>query len=456
MKEKVYKIFSPAMQMEKLQGSVLQEFATEPEVIKALQKADENYLHWEDLRHKNWIPGQFSSQKELFWTLVRLNRLFGSKITPIKDSNGQYYRMNTSNYSKFLHVVDKEMAGNFMGIPSLSETDKKQFITRNIIEEAIASSQLEGANTSRAVAKKMLLEGRKPSNPSEIMIVNNHRTMLKIEQELYKEKLSWELICELHSMITDRTISQDKQGKLRETLDEKGNRLVVKPWDEQTITYVTPDKEFVEKQLPRLIDFANDDEGDENGFIHPLIKAIMLHFWIGLLHPFEDGNGRLARILFYWYVFRNDYWAFAYFSLSEKIKKSPVQYAKAYIYSEQDNLDLTYFIHYNIDKLKLARIDFQNYIKNKVNENRSIISLSQQKYNFNERQVKLLQRLYQKTEQRTNVTAHLKLYPINKVTAITDLKNLVEKGFLVKKRQGRNVFYYPTEKINKIFNSTDR
>ena len=318
--------------------------------------------------------------------------------------------MMTDNYNEFLHIIDKEMAGNFMGIAGISENDKKQFVARNIIEESIASSQLEGANTARAVAKKMLLEGRKPHNHSEQMIVNNHNTMMMIEKKLYKEKLSWNMICELHSMITYKTIAEDKQGKLRETFDKGGNRLVIRPFDNHIVAYVTPDKEFVESELPKLIDFANDIKADGSGYIHPLIKAIMLHFWIGLLHPFEDGNGRLARILFYWYMLKNEYWAFAYLSLSEKIKKSAKQYARVFIYSEQDRQDLTYFIHYNISKLSLARKDFQDYIKNKVTENRLQIILDQKKYGFNERQTKLLQYFNRKMEERTNVSSHQKLY----------------------------------------------
>jgi hypothetical protein len=347
MPEDHYKILSPAMKLDDLAD--LQKLLVEPEVKKALRKADKTYLHWESLRYKTWIPTNFFPQKERFWSLVRINRYFGSQATPIRDVQGRFFRINIGNYSEILHIIDKEMAGNFMGIPQLSENDK---------------------------------------------------------------------------------------------------RLVVKPWDDKKIAYTAPDKEFVENELPKLIAFANNEDGE---FIHPLIKAIMLHFWIGLLHPFEDGNGRLARILFYWYMLRHDYWAFAYLSLSEKIKKSPKQYAMAYIYSEQEGCDLTYFINYNIEKLKLARTEFQNYIQNKVKENQSIISLGQQKYNFNERQIKLLQYFHQKVESRTNIIAHQKLYSIKKGTAVSDLKTLVEKGFLVKKKQGKNVFYYPTKKISTIF-----
>lgn len=447
MTEKIYQIESPPMQMEKLHSAMF----NDPEIKAALVKADEDYLHWEQLKYKNWIPQKSGLDKESFWTLVRVYRSISAIHTPIKDSKGNFFKMNAHNYNKFLHGVDKEMAGNFMGIPRLSENDKRQFITRSIIEESIASSQLEGANTSRTVAKKMLLEGRRPADHSERMIVNTHKTMLRIEQELYKENLSWDLISELHSMITDQTIPKEKQGILRETLDEHGNKLVIKPWDNRTIVYVAPDKEFVELELPKLIDFANDKEELSTPFIHPILKAMMIHFWIGLLHPFEDGNGRLARILFYWYALKNDYWAFAYLSLSEKIKKSSKQYALAYIYSEQEGYDLTYFINYNICKIKLAQKDFQSYIIKKVKENQAILSLSQHVHNFNERQMKLLQYLEREIESRTNITSHMRLYSIQKVTAINDLKDLVEKGFLLKRKQGRNVYYYPTEKIKSVF-----
>ena len=456
MTKKFYQIESPAMQMEKMREIDLKKMFNDPEIKEALIKADEDYLHWEQLKYKNWIPqnvgvNKSDIDKELFWTLVRINRFFNAIDTPIRDSKGNFFKMNTHNYNKFLHIVDKEMAGNFMGISGLSENDKKKFIKRSIIEESIASSQLEGANTSRAVAKRMLLEGRGPVDLSERMIVNAHKTMLKIEQEYYKENLSWNLISELHSMITDQTLPKEKQGVLRETLDENGNKLVVNTPDNRAIAYETPNKEFVESELLRLIDFANDKEEQPSAFIHPLLKAIMIHFWIGLLHPFEDGNGRLARILFYWYMLKNDYWAFAYLSLSEKIKKSPKQYSLAYIYSEQEGSDLTYFINYNINKIKLAQKDFQSYIIKKVKENQSIVAFSQHQQNFNERQMKLLQYLNREIESRTNIVSHMTIYSIQKATAITDLKDLVEKGFLVKRKQGRNVFYYPTEKIKSVF-----
>ncbi|MCF6343908.1 MAG: Fic family protein, partial [Devosiaceae bacterium] len=349
-----------------------------------------------------------------------------------------------------LHEIDLELGGNFMGVSDFSEVDRRQIIRRNLIEESIASSRLEGANTSREVAKKMLNEGREPKNKDEQMIVNNHKTMQRIEEELRYEPLSIELLKDIHKQVTKDTLQDASlEGELRETFDEKGNRLKIMPWDETTVTYVAPDREFVEQELPKLIQFANDQ--DDTIFIHPLTKAIMLHFWVGLLHPFEDGNGRLARIIFYWYILRKGYWAFSYLSLSERIIKSPKQYAMSYIYSEQDGHDLNYFIHYNMAKLKLARQHFQKILREKILQNKQALAIIRRGFNFNSRQLKLLQYLAKDEQRYTSTKSYHSINSeIGYVTAISDLKKLVSEGFLEKVKNGRNVFYYPTQKIHSI------
>src|SRR5262249_29767139 len=157
------------------------------------------------------------------------------------------------------------------------------------------------------------------------------------------------------------------------------------------VAYITPDRDFIDQELPKLMKFANDEH--DQVFIHPLLKAIMVHFWIGLLHPFEDGNGRLARILFYWYMLRKGYWAFSYLSLSERLLKSSQQYAMAYIYTEQDGYDLNYFIHYNVEKLKLTRQHFRYVLQKKLDETKQVAQLIQSAHPFNERQINLLQYL---------------------------------------------------------------
>ena len=414
---------------------------------EAITKAQANYLSWVDFKNKDWA----TENKEQVWALIRSQRSSNTKIVPIFDKSGQYYSFNPNTHSQFLHEVDLELGGAMLGVSDFSEGDKRQIIRRNLIEESIASSKLEGANTSREAARQMLNLGRKPRDKDEQMIVNNHAAMKRIEEEAKNDPMSMELLCDLHRQVTEGTLSNpDLEGTLRQTFDEKGNRLKIMPWDEVTVTYVAPDRQFVDLQLPQLIKFANDQ--DDAGWIHPLFKAIMLHFWIGLLHPFEDGNGRVARILFYWYMLRKGYWAFSYLSLSEKILNSPKQYAMAYIYSEQDNFDLNYFIHYNISKLKLAREDLQKYLKEKIVENRQSLRLLQSDHNFNARQLRLLQYLAKDELRTTTVSAyHHNNSEVGYLTAVNDLKKLVESDFLKKRKIGRNVYYTAKKKVRGLF-----
>lgn len=410
-----------------------------------INKMQQDYLPWEEFKNKSWA----TEKKVEIWHLVKSIRNFSNETSIIKDQFGNSFGFNQKNYAEFLHYVDIEMGGSFMGVESFSEGDKKRFIRRNLIEESIASSQIEGANTSRAVAKEMLNQGRSPRNKHEQMIVNNHQTMRWIEEDLKNKELTFELFLELHRKITEKTIDSNHQGILRNTLDKNGKRLVIKPWQDDKIAYVTPDRDFVDRKLPKLIDFANDK--DKSGFIHPVIKAIMLHFWVGLLHPFEDGNGRLARIIFYWYLLRKGYWAFSYISISEKILKSANQYAMSYIYSEQDNNDLNYFIHYNINKLKQARESFKKYISEKIVENNKINLVIKKGLNLNSRQINLLHYLVKDENNFITLKSYELENSLAKQTAIKDIKVLLNQNLVRKIKNGRNTFYYSTEKTIEVF-----
>jgi Fic family protein len=418
-----------------------------PEWLTLQEKANSRYMSWDEFRKKSWA----TKESDEYWVLIKTFRQGSLKKGNIRDKDGGRYGYSADRHSQFLHEIDLEFGGNMLGVKDFNEGDRVQIIRRNLIEESIASSKLEGANTSREAARRMLREGRKPRDQSERMIVNNHAAMTWIETNGRHQKLSVDMLLDLHQQVTSGTLQNETlEGRFRETLNAKGKRLVIKPWADETISYTTPDREFVDEQIPNLIAFANDD--DDSSFIHPLIKAIMLHFWIGLLHPFEDGNGRLARILFYWYMLRRGYWAFSYLSLSEHILKSPKAYSLAYINSEQDDYDLNYFIQYNVEKLQLARQKLQEFLKEQIRENRERMKIAQGGLGLGERQIRLLQQLSRGEVTQASVASQQANNPeLTYLTAIKDLKSLVEKGYLRKVKNGRNVIYLPTDKVQSLF-----
>jgi len=416
-------------------------------VLGFVKRMNSEHLYWDKIRYKEPSPAGLS--KEELWMIIKLIRESQSIRTPIKDRHGNsFVWIKLDYFERLFHELDMNTGGElFVNKGGVDKANKQKLIMRGIVEEAIASSQLEGAATSRQAAKKMLREGRKPVNKSEQMILNSYTSMKAIE-ESYKDKaMSMDLLMELHGLITKDTLdSANEKPRMR----KRGETVYVTNETDGQIYHAGPKIDFVKKELGRLIEFANDkSEGD--GFVHPVIKGIMLHFWMGYLHPFTDGNGRLARMLFYWYLIKKGYWAFVYLPISKIIKRSPKQYIMAYVYSEQDDNDLTYFIDYNLKKIQLALKEFSEYVKKQSANNIQMKKKCEARYHLNLRQVQLLQYLNNEPDERTTLTIHMNINQIAKMTAIADLRGLIEKGFLRHEKIGRNVFYYATEKVKELF-----
>lgn len=418
-------------------------------IMEFVQKSFAPYSHWEKIKH--WPLPKGVSNIEL-WLLIKAIRLkvIKSRISVVKDANGNFFSWISwlPRLEEFLHEIDMKLGGNlFMSGKQVSDDLQQRLLSRGTMEEAIASSQLEGAHTSRKAAKQILLEDKKPKNKSEQMIVNNYQAMRIIETDLKDKKLNEEYLFSLHKVLTKDTLEKSEMGRYRK---DKDNIIVSDNTYKNEIYHIPPKEEFVRKEIKRFIAYANNDLQDK-GFIHPIIKAIILHFWFGYLHPFIDGNGRMARALFYWYLLREKYWAFGYLPLSKVIKNSPGQYRDAYIYTEQDDNDLTYFIEYNINKIDQAMKEFEAYAERKWKENTRMARLAREKYQLNDRQIQLLRYYYKNKDVTTSITTHMKVYGTSRMTAMKDLRQLQNLGFVISKKTGRSVYYYATGKASEMF-----
>lgn len=404
------------------------------------------YLYWDKVKYKS-TPANIKPEE--LWLLVKFSRSSNrdKQHRIVKAEDGEYFSWGKLIGSEeFFHEIDLNTGGSLLAATKdIEEHHRYRFLSRGIMEEAIASSQLEGANTTREIAKQFLREKRKPRTKDEQMILNNYQTMLTLENQYRDKPLSLDVLLELHHMICDNTTAEDGEPS---RLRNKNDKIYVMGLDD-IVYHKAPPIDFVLKELEKFIRFANDELGEP--FIHPVIKAIILHFWMGYLHPFTDGNGRLARVLFYWYLLKRGYWAFAYLPISAVIKRSPMQYTMAYIYSERDEYDLTYFIDYNLRKIKQALQEFEQYVKNKAQENRQMNIAAKQKYALNERQIQVLQYLQKGSDTRTSPKVYMNVYQVSKKTAITDLKKLEGMELLHTERKGRNVYYSITEKAKQLF-----
>lgn len=418
----------------------LKELGTDP--VEAVYAVSEPvYYYWDKVQYSTKIPSGLSPTE--FWFYVKQIRKHSSRKTPIRAETGEFYSWLRLLYTdEILHKLDMQLGTNelsFLNKTSFDAEQKKKFLTKSIMEEAIASSQLEGAATTTSMAKKLLAEKRTPKDRSERMIVNNYKTMQALNQDYKDKKLSQGVLFELHGLITKDTLGQDKQGRYRKDSDDitVNDQL-------QYIYYVPPKEALVLQEIERLIKFANNEDG--GSFMHPIIKAIFLHFWIGILHPFCDGNGRLARTIFYWYLLREGYWAMQYLPISLVIREAPIQYGMAYVYSEQDDFDLTYFFDFHMRKLMQASKNFKAYLEKKMEENKKFQDLFNTTYVLNPRQIQAWHYLLAQGEgSYVNPSSYEVLCGTSRTTAISDLKSMGKMKLVEKKKVGKYMHYYGTQ-----------
>lgn len=406
---------------------------------RGLPQQGQEYLHWDKLRHLN-PPSDMASRE--WWLLVKWTRSQVDRKFPLTDSAGEHFTYSTPDLvARALHFVDQRCAGE-VAMSEVVTTDaeaRQHYLVNSLMEEAIRSSQLEGATTSRRVAKDLLRSGREPRDRSERMILNNYRA-LHFMRDNIGEELTPAAVLELQRILTEGTLEHpDAAGRLQRPDEE---RVGVYERETGELIYQPPPAEQLEERLQRLCEFANEGETAEH-FMHPVIRAILLHFWLGYDHPFEDGNGRTARALFYWYMRTRGYWLVEYLSISRILQNAPAKYTRAYLLTETDERDATYFIAYQLDVIERAVEELHTYLRRKVREVRDVEKLLRGSSNFNHRQLALLGDALRTPDATYGFKTHAAAYGVTHETARSDLLPLVDCGFLERRRQGRSYVFTP-------------
>ncbi|MDX2346891.1 MAG: Fic family protein [Legionella sp.] len=393
------------------------------------------YFHWDKIRHLT-PPSDLTTEQ--WWLSIKLARSALYKGLPFEDKYRKSFVLATPDLVlKKLHSIDRAL-GNTVQSPELiiNKAARDTYIIQSLVEEAITSSQLEGASTTRRVAKEMLRAKRKPMTISERMIFNNYEGM-QFVREIKAEDLTVSIILELHRIITKNTLDEaDSEGCLRVSNDvHVGDNT-------NQILHIPPDYKELEGRLEKICAFANAKEGDYKFFLHPVIKAIILHFMLAYDHPFEDGNGRTARALFYWSMANQGYWLAEFISISQIIKKSPTKYGLAYLHTETDANDTTYFVIQQLDVVLKAIDSLHEFIteeSSKTRETEALIYTNQfLKGRLNYRQIAVITHALKHPGAQYLIESHRRSHGITYQTARTDLLNLVASGLLIKQKIGKS------------------
>ncbi|MDO8212112.1 Fic family protein [Conexibacter sp. CPCC 206217] len=394
------------------------------------------YPHWDKLRHMR-VPEGY--RHEQWWTLVRIGR--AHRPLPLRDVDGRPFQFALpEELQRPLHIVDQRCAGEIASqeIVTGDKQAKTRYLVNGLMEEAIRSSQLEGATTSRQAAKDMLRSGRAPVDRGERMILNNYRALLFM-REMSGERLTPALVCELQRILTEGTLERaDEAGRIQRPGEE---RVAVHDRSNPTLVLHTPPPaEQLAERLEALCAFANDDDARER-FVHPVLRAILVHFQLAYDHPFADGNGRTARALFSWYMAKHGYWLIEYLSISRILREAPGQYARSFLLTETDGGDTTYFLLHQLLVIERAIDDLYVYLRRKTDEIRDVERLMQGDDGLNGRQLALLSAALRQPGETYTFGGHAQSHRVTHETARTDLRALAARGLLEEHRQGRRALF---------------
>lgn len=382
-----------------------------------VDKINEEYEYWDTVKYKKHPKGCSTTK---LWAYVKASRM--KNMIRVWDKYGIILGI-TNRMQRMCHEFDMNFGG-FWGTSSIISGDSKErYLISSLMEEAIFSSQMEGAATTRQVAKDMLRKKRTPKDKSQQMIANNYQTIQFVVQN-QDTPLTVELLQHVHRLMTEKTLDNPEDAGRFRTNDE----VVVENGITHEVVHRPPSYTELPSFVKDLCKFFNEEK--PKVFIHPIIRGIIIHFMIAYMHPFVDGNGRTARALFYWYMLKQKYWLMEYLSISRVIGKSKRSYEKSFQYTEADNNDIGYFVAYNLRVLDLSFKQLQGYLKRKQEEKKAANTFLQLG-DINDRQAQIIKMFVDNPKEVITVKDIQSKFFISATTAKGDIMGLVDRGLLI-------------------------
>lgn len=423
-------------------------------VLRALAGGldDPEYRPWEYYFRAEPVPDGL--MREEWWYAVRTARASTARPTPFIMTDGTRLTFNLPDRFLRLNEEITAQARGQVELPAEVATQgvRDRYLINSLYEEAITSSQMEGASTTRRDAKKMLREKKDPRTRSERMILNNFLALEFVRDHL-GEELTPEFICGVHRIVTDGTLDEAEDAGRLQRQGEERIRIYGSEGDEQLL-HVPPPAEELPERLQRLCDFANGVGEYASQYVPPLVRALVVHFMMGYDHYFVDGNGRTARVIAQWVMLREGFFLMDFVPVSRLLHKAPAQYARSFREVEQDEGDLTYFLIWHAEVMCRAIRELHEYLARKSKEMEQMKHLLR-RTELNNRQIGVIEEALKDSAFTVTAAAHADKYRVTLQTAHVDLRGLEDGGYLMRVKRGRSFEWYPVSDLQRRVQGAD-
>ena len=366
-----------------------------------------------------------------FWTELVKFRQAKAEFLPFKDQTGRlFWFVLTPKLQEYLHQVDSRGKDSLYSV--VKDEIKTELAEQALIEEAMFSSVIEGAFSTIARARELIVEGKEPKDTSDQMVANNGRVMRHVLEQR-EAPCSIELMHAVQRMVTEKTLENEADaGRFRD-----GPVYVVNQ-RHQTI-YEAPLAETVQSSMEALVDWIN--EAEQQPFIHPILRAAIIHTYLVYVHPYVDGNGRSARAMFYWYLLKHHYEFFRYFSISSIIQETRQRYYKVLKDMEDYGADATYVLLYMAESVVRAIEVILQRITERYRRDILFANIRERQIILSDRQTRFLKSLTVSKEKRGTIAKYQKDFKVVYETARRDLAQLETLGILARSKQSRQFIY---------------
>ena len=347
------------------------------------------------------------------------------------------FTWNTERLLPLLYEATRNQA-HFLGRISMIDSAIGTNISTDAIErEIIASSSIEGIMLNRDSVRSSILsrlgienEGLDKSDrytEGAVSIVID--AVENSAMPLTKERLfGWHTELFPSGISDGRRIitGQWRQGEMYVVSGHTGKEI---------IHYEAPPAYRIDEEVDALLRFINEEDD-----INPIIKAAVTHFWFVSIHPFSDGNGRIARTISEMLLARADGATHRYYSVSAEIMNTRKEYYEVLEYCQKSTLDITKFIEYFLKTLDNAINSANSNIEKSIAKTRFWDSL--RLIPLNERETKLINKLSEGFEGKLTAEKWAKIAKCSHSTALRDIKDLISKGILTEDEgRSRNTGY---------------
>lgn len=303
---------------------------------------------------------------------------------------------------------------------------EKKFQEDAMIRTVHYGTHIEGNELDLSEAERVVMGQHVIARERDIQEVINYRKVIEYIDEWGIENankaVTQDLLRHLHALTVQKILPEETAGSFRKT------QVVIKSSQTGEVVFRPPVAMVVEQQITDLVDFINSPESSD---IHPVLKSGIVHYEFVRIHPYVDGNGRVARALSTLILFMEGYDIRKFFSLEEYFDSDAARYYESLQSVEKNNSDLTAWLEYFTEGLSVELNKIKERVEHVSADTNIKEKLGGKPILLTDRQMKIVE--YIRKAGHLQNQAFKSLFPmISEDAILLDIKALVSAGLIKK------------------------